>query len=120
MPHSETLRVRGMAVDLLRQGSGDVLLFLHADTRPPDHFVECIFMTLMNQGTIAGAFRFKTDLDRPLMKVIEYMTNMRSRVFNLPYGDQGLFLSFTRSRNIGMTGIGIPGNIGRSRRGFSF
>ncbi len=72
---------------------GDVLFFLHADTRPPDHFVECIFRTLMNQGTIAGAFRFKTDLDRPLMKAIEYMTNMRSRVFNLPYGDQGLFLS---------------------------
>ena len=72
---------------------GHVLLFLHADTRPPDHFVEFIFMTLMNKGTIAGAFRFKTDLDRPLMKAIEYMTNMRSRVFNLPYGDQGLFLS---------------------------
>lgn len=72
---------------------GDVLFFLHADTFPPDHFVECIFMTLMYQGTIAGAFRFKTDLDRPLMKVIEYLTNMRSRVFNLPYGDQGLFLS---------------------------
>ena len=72
---------------------GDVLLFLHADTHPPDHFVECIFMTLMNQGTIAGAFRFKTDLDRSLMKTVEYMTNMRSRIFNLPYGDQGLFLT---------------------------
>lgn len=72
---------------------GHVLLFLHADTRPPDRFVKYIFMTLMNQGTIAGAFRFKTDLDRPLMKATEYMTNMRSRIFNLPYGDQGLFLS---------------------------
>ena len=72
---------------------GDVLFFLHADTLPPDHFVERIFRTLMNQGTIAGAFRFKTDLDRPLMKAVEYVTNMRSRIFNLPYGDQGLFLS---------------------------
>lgn len=71
---------------------GDVLLFLHADTLLPDRFVDFVFMTLMEQGTIAGAFRFKTDLDRPLMKAIEYMTNIRSKVFNLPYGDQGLFL----------------------------
>ena len=71
---------------------GDVLLFLHADTLLPDRFVDFVFMTLMRQGTIAGAFRFKMDLDRPLMKAIEYMANMRSKVFNLPYGDQGLFL----------------------------
>ena len=86
----------GRAVQLnmgAAMAKGDVLFFLHADTRPPDHFVEWIFMTLMIKGTIAGAFRFKTDLDHPLMKVIECMTNIRSKVFNLPYGDQGLFLS---------------------------
>jgi rSAM/selenodomain-associated transferase 2 len=79
-----------MGADLAK---GDVLFFLHADTHPPDHFMEWIFGTLMNQGTVAGAFRFKTDLDHPLMKGIEYVTNMRSRVFSLPYGDQGLFVS---------------------------
>ena len=86
----------GRAVQLNRgatMAKGDVLFFLHADTHPPDRFVEWIFTTLMNQRTIAGAFRFKTDLDRPLMKVIECMTNISSRVFRLPYGDQGLFLS---------------------------
>jgi rSAM/selenodomain-associated transferase 2/rSAM/selenodomain-associated transferase 1 len=86
----------GRAVQLNKgagMAKGDVLFFLHADTHPPNHFVEWIFMTLMNQGTIAGAFRFKTDLEHPLMKGIERMTNMRSRVFHLPYGDQGLFLS---------------------------
>ncbi len=86
----------GRAAQLNRgadMAKGDVLFFLHADTHPPDDFVKCIFTTLMNQGTIAGAFRFKTDLDRPMMKVIEHVTNMRSRIFNLPYGDQGLFLS---------------------------
>lgn len=91
-----TSSLPGRAVQLNRgadMAKGDVLFFLHADTHPPDDFVEYIFMTLMNQGTIAGAFRFKTDLDRPLMKAIEYMTNARSRIFNLPYGDQGLFLS---------------------------
>jgi rSAM/selenodomain-associated transferase 2/rSAM/selenodomain-associated transferase 1 len=86
----------GRAVQLNRgadMAKGDVLFFLHADTHPPDHFVEWVFRILMNQGTIAGAFRFKTDLDHPLMKVIEIMTNIRSRVFSMPYGDQGLFLS---------------------------
>ncbi len=86
----------GRAVQLNKgagMAKGDVLFFLHADTHPPNHFVEWIFRTLMNQGTIAGAFRFKTDLEHPLMKGIERMTNIRSKVFSLPYGDQGLFLS---------------------------
>ena len=45
----------------------------------------------MNPETVAGAFRFKTDLDHPLMKLIELFTNLRSRYLRLPYGDQGLF-----------------------------
>ena len=46
----------------------------------------------MDIETVAGAFRFKTNLENPLMKVIELMTNIRSQYFKLPYGDQGLFI----------------------------
>jgi rSAM/selenodomain-associated transferase 2 len=83
---------------------GDVLLFLHADTHPPEYFVEWVFRTLMLQGSVAGAFRFKTDLNHPLMKAIEYLTNARSKILNLPYGDQGLFLS----KNVFETVGGFP------------
>ena len=68
-----------------------VLLFLHADTHLPHGFINHIFEALMDPETVAGAFRFKTDLDHPLMKLIEFGANIRSRYLKLPYGDQGLF-----------------------------
>ncbi|MCD4717973.1 MAG: TIGR04283 family arsenosugar biosynthesis glycosyltransferase, partial [Desulfobacterales bacterium] len=72
--------------------SGKVLMFLHADTRLPGGYVKHVFEILMDTETVAGAFRFKTNLDNPLMKVIELMTNIRSQYFKMPYGDQGLFI----------------------------
>jgi rSAM/selenodomain-associated transferase 2/rSAM/selenodomain-associated transferase 1 len=72
--------------------TGRVLLFLHADTLLPTGYVNHIFEILMDRKTVAGAFRFKTDLDHPSMKLIELMTNIRSRYLKLPYGDQGLFI----------------------------
>jgi len=70
---------------------GSVLLFLHGDTCLPQGYINHIFEALMNSGTVAGAFRFKTDLDHLFMKLIELVTNIRSRYLKLPYGDQGLF-----------------------------
>ncbi len=85
---------RGRAVQQNRGASvahGRVLLFLHADTHLPDGYINHIFEALMDSETVAGAFRFKTDLDHPLMKLIEFATNIPSRYLKLPYGDQGLF-----------------------------
>lgn len=70
---------------------GDVLLFLHADTRLPRNYVTHIFNTLMDRRTIMGAFRFETDLQTPAMRMIRFLTNRRAAWLNLPYGDQGLF-----------------------------
>jgi len=85
---------RGRAVQQNRGASvarGSVFLFLHADTRLPQGYINHIFEALMDPETVAGAFRFKTGLDHPLMKLIEFATNIRSRYLKLPYGDQGLF-----------------------------
>jgi len=71
---------------------GKVLLFLHADTLLPARYVDHIFETLLPRRTAAGAFRFKTDCRVRLIGAVEWMTNVRSRVFLLPYGDQALFL----------------------------
>ena len=72
---------------------GDVLLFLHADTRLPGDYITHVFDTLMDRRTIMGAFRFDTDLQSPAMRLIRYLTNRRAAWLNLPYGDQGLFLN---------------------------
>jgi uncharacterized protein len=71
---------------------GKVLLFLHADTLLPARYVDHIFETLLPGRTAAGAFQFKTDCRLPLIGAVEWMTNVRARLFQLPYADQALFL----------------------------
>lgn len=71
---------------------GDVLLFLHADTKLPEQYVEHIFQSLMDRQIVLGAFQFDTDLKTPAMKRVAYWANLRAAKLRLPYGDQGLFL----------------------------
>lgn len=71
---------------------GEVLLFLHADTRLPSNYEDHVFETLMDQRTVLGAFRFETDIQTPAMQWIAWLTNLRAGLLNLPYGDQGQFL----------------------------
>ena len=80
---------------------GRVLLFLHADTGLPANYVNHVFETLMDPGAVLGAFRFKTDLNRPLMKTVELLTNMRSQYLKLPYGDQCLFMRRSVFKSVG-------------------
>ncbi len=68
--------------------SGDVLLFLHADTTLPDGAATAISSALQHAG--AGAFRIRFDRPRP---VIERVVNARSRLLKVVYGDQALFAS---------------------------
>jgi len=84
-----------------RQGSGRVLLFLHADTALPQDYAHQVFETLMPSGVAAGAFRFKTDLDHWSMRLIEKTVRIRSTLFQLPYGDQALFMSKNIFEQIG-------------------
>lgn len=78
---------RGAAV-----ARGEVLLFLHADTRLPANYGDHVFNTLMDRRTVLGAFRFATDVHTPVMRTIAFFTNLRAGRLKLPYGDQGLFV----------------------------
>jgi len=54
-------------------GSGDVLLFLHADVRPPENFEHSIQQEL-NKGIRAGFFAYKFDQSSFLLKINEFST----------------------------------------------
>jgi hypothetical protein len=95
---------RGRAVQQNRgavAARGDVLLFLHADTRLPENYAAHVFDTLMDRRTVLGAFRFQTDLDTPAMRWISFWTNLRAGRLQLPYGDQALFLYRDRFHAVG-------------------
>jgi rSAM/selenodomain-associated transferase 2/rSAM/selenodomain-associated transferase 1 len=80
---------------------GEVLLFLHADTRLPRNYGDHIFDVMMDRRTVLGAFRFETDVQTPAMRWIARFTNLRAGWLNLPYGDQGLFMRRTDFNRFG-------------------
>jgi rSAM/selenodomain-associated transferase 2 len=70
---------------------GDILLFLHCDTRLPPGFAAQVRDTMNRPGVSAGAFQLAIDGKGPGLRIIERLVNFRSRVLQMPYGDQGIF-----------------------------
>ena len=71
---------------------GDVLLFLHADTHLPDNFDAKVMAAVSQNGFCAGAFSLGIGSDARGLRFIERVANWRSRFFQMPYGDQALFV----------------------------
>jgi rSAM/selenodomain-associated transferase 2 len=72
---------------------GDWLLFLHADTQLPAHWPGIVRAHIENHADKAGYFQFALDDTSSSARRLERMVAWRSRVLNLPYGDQGLLIS---------------------------
>ncbi|MEP0900049.1 TIGR04283 family arsenosugar biosynthesis glycosyltransferase [Nodosilinea sp. FACHB-13] len=72
--------------------TGPLLLFLHADTRLPKGFDRTIRQTLAQPGVAAGAFRLAIDGPGRGLRWVEWGVNLRSRLLQMPYGDQAIFL----------------------------
>ncbi len=72
--------------------TGEILVFLHADTELPDGWDWIVRDALSDPSVAAGAFSFKIAGDFLGQKFVENSTNWRSKKIGLPYGDQGLFL----------------------------
>ena len=71
--------------------TGDVLVFLHADTVLPPDFAALVCRALARGGSSGGAFSWGTD-DGPLPAFFNAVGRARMAVFRVPYGDQALFL----------------------------
>ena len=82
------------------KAQGDILLFLHGDTIIPANFTKIIYKILKQPKTIAGAFLLKIDSHKKSLKLVEKFTNLRSQLFSLPYGDQGIFLKKSTFKDI--------------------
>lgn len=89
----ESQKGRGIQMNAGAEVSnGNILFFLHADTIVPKDYSNIIRNTLSDPRWVAGTFGFKTDGSSFGMRLVEFMTNVRSAFFRLPYGDQGLFM----------------------------
>ena len=70
--------------------TGNILLFLHADSQLPPNALESI-PSVLQEGNIAGTFQMAFDDPSPLLRFYAGFTRFNSTLFT--YGDQGLFLS---------------------------
>lgn len=59
--------------------SGEILLFLHADTRLPLGFDVMVREALVQHGVVAGAFCLRIDAEQPSLRLVEWGVNVRSR-----------------------------------------
>lgn len=71
---------------------GEILIFLHADTRLPRKAIELINEAVTRQTLIGGAFDLRIGSERPILKIIARIASLRSRLTRIPYGDQAIFI----------------------------
>ena len=81
--------------------SGEILLFLHADTRLPRGFDEMIRTALQQPRIVAGAFKLRIDASLLSLRWVEWGVNLRSHFCQMPYGDQAIFLTREVFQQIG-------------------
>lgn len=76
-----------------RKSRGDLLVFVHADTRVnPEDLLELDYLMSQDPEWVGGAFRFALDRSGFKARLIEFGVRLRERVFQLPYGDQAIFI----------------------------
>jgi len=86
---------RGRAVQMnagAEKASGDVLLFLHADTRLPVAAEHVVLNELARSGRAWGRFNVDIEGTHRLFPVIAFFMNMRSRMTGIATGDQAMFV----------------------------
>jgi rSAM/selenodomain-associated transferase 2 len=89
------------------RASGDVLLFLHADTLLPENAFDLIGVAIRSGRCQAGAFSLSLDSGRLSLRVIAAAARIRTRMTRIPFGDQALFMRRDYFKRIGGF-AGIP------------
>ncbi len=79
--------------------TGDVLLFLHADTELPADAIDNVQQAVVQYDW--GRFDVRLDSREPLLKIVGLMINQRSRLMGIATGDQAIFIKKSLFEQIG-------------------
>jgi rSAM/selenodomain-associated transferase 2 len=75
------------------RATGDILLFLHADTFLPPNAVACIRKCMeATGGHVGGAFDLGIDTKQRVFRITERYVALRTRLTRIPFGDQAIFI----------------------------
>jgi rSAM/selenodomain-associated transferase 2 len=86
---------RGRAVQMnegARRATGELLLFLHADTILPPEAMTTLLVDLPACVRRWGRFDVRLSGSHPMFRIIETMMNFRSRLSGIATGDQAIFV----------------------------
>lgn len=83
------------------EASGDWLMFVHADTVLGRNWAAAVRRHISRHPDRAAYFRLAFDSRRRIACVVASWANLRSRLFHLPYGDQGLLITRALYSEIG-------------------
>tara|TARA_B100001971_G_C18126326_1_gene502262 strand:- start:82 stop:768 length:687 start_codon:yes stop_codon:yes gene_type:complete len=75
-----------------REATGNVLLFLHADTLLPETALQDIRVALSDPAIVGGRFDARTDHDTGLLWIVCRLVSLRSRITRIATGDQAIFV----------------------------
>ena len=75
-----------------RAAQGAVLWFLHADSLPSAQAGQLIVDGLARSGRDWGRLDVQLSGNHPLLRVVERLMNLRSRITGIATGDQGVFV----------------------------
>jgi rSAM/selenodomain-associated transferase 2 len=87
---------RGRAIQMnagAAAARGDVLLFLHADTRLPPDADRLVLDGLEQSGRAWGRFDVTIEGRHPLLPLVAASMNVRSRLTGITTGDQAMFVT---------------------------
>jgi rSAM/selenodomain-associated transferase 2 len=84
-----------------QEAQGDVLLFLHADTRLPPSALSDIQHALEDPTCVGGRFDVKLDRQEWVFRLIGKLINVRSRLTKSATGDQAMFVRRTVFEEVG-------------------
>ena len=95
---------RGRALQMnagAAHATGDMLLFLHADTALPENADLLVREGLARTGAAWGRFDVTIRGSHPLLRVVSCAMNLRSRMTGIATGDQALFVTRSLFESIG-------------------
>ena len=83
------------------EAKGDILLFLHVDTKLPINADECICTALTAQDSRWGWFDIRLSKPQLAFRVVATMMNLRARLTSVSTGDQALFVERGMFQEVG-------------------
>ncbi|TDX48357.1 TIGR04283 family arsenosugar biosynthesis glycosyltransferase [Orenia marismortui] len=89
----QTTKGRGHQMNVGAElAEGDVILFLHSDSRLEEGAILAIQDAIEDQKIIGGNFSLKIDDNSWALGFISWTSNLRAKYLKLAFGDQGIFV----------------------------